>query len=135
MTRRQTLQMMGMATASLAAGCATRAVPASTPDSLTPLAVPEPLAPARLVTRAELAAKDTWVQERILATDAPFSFSYGSTPSAELLPQWRRTVQTEALDPQRTRHTLTWTDPDRALEVRCEAVDYADHPVVEWTVW
>ncbi|HUT88320.1 MAG TPA: hypothetical protein VMY37_02390, partial [Thermoguttaceae bacterium] len=29
---------------------------------------------------------------------------------------------------------MQWTDPKTGLEVRCVAVDYADYPVVEWTL-
>ena len=35
----------------------------------------------------------------------------------------------------RTQHTLAWTDPKTGLEVRCVAVEYADFPVVEWTLY
>ena len=35
----------------------------------------------------------------------------------------------------RTQHTSTWTDPKTGLQVRWVAVEYADFPVVEWTVY
>ena len=40
-----------------------------------------------------------------------------------------------ALDAHRTQHTLTYTDPESKMVVRCEAVAYDDFPVVEWTVY
>ncbi|MBI2302739.1 MAG: alpha-galactosidase [Armatimonadetes bacterium] len=74
----------------------------------------------------------------------PFAFSYGGKPSAELLPHWDSRLEgdgtggkTPPLPDGATplRRTLTWRDPATGLEVRCEAVHYADFPVVEWTVW
>lgn len=65
----------------------------------------------------------------------PFSFVYGGTASDRLLPRWTRKHETARLDDVRTQHTLTWNDDRTGLEVRCMAVDYADYPVVEWTVW
>ena len=40
------------------------------------------------------------------------------------------------LDDARTEHTVTWTDPGRpACDVRCVAIEYADFPTVEWTLY
>ena len=36
---------------------------------------------------------------------------------------------------QREQHTLTWTDPESGLRVRCVGVQYGDYPTVEWTVY
>jgi alpha-galactosidase len=81
--------------------------------------------------------KDTWFNEHL--TDAtsvlPFSFTYDGRPSAKLLAEWPFKVASERLAEHRTRRTLTWTDPTTGLQVRCVAVDYADYPVLEWTVW
>ena len=81
--------------------------------------------------------KNEWVQTHL--TDArakpPYSFVYGGKASESLLTEWPRKVESRKLDAHRARHTLTWTDPKTGLEVRCVAVDYADYPAVEWTVW
>jgi len=77
------------------------------------------------------------------STEPPFSFTYGGQTSAELLPPLRRegagewTLQrhTQKLDAQRTEHTLTYTDPQTGLVVRCVAVEYHDFPTVEWTLY
>ena len=66
-------------------------------------------------------------------SDLPLVFVYGGRSSDALLPGWTRKAETRRLDEARTQHTLTWTDPDTGLEVRCVAVEYADFPAVEWT--
>ena len=65
----------------------------------------------------------------------PFAFVYGGRPSDALLASWPRQTESTRLDQNRTRHTLIWTDPRTGLEVRCVAVDYADFPAIEWTVY
>ena len=81
--------------------------------------------------------KDTWFKEHL--TDAksslPFSFTYDGQPSAKWLAEWPGKKESKRLDDARTQHVLRWTDPKTGLEVRCVAVDYADYPAVEWTVW
>ena len=81
--------------------------------------------------------KNTWFKEHLTngKSSLPFSFTYDGRPSAPLLAEWPAKVADERLDAQRTRRTLAWTDPKTGLEVRCVAVDYADYPAVEWTVW
>jgi alpha-galactosidase len=80
---------------------------------------------------------DKWMQAYLAGgTSAlPFSFTYAGQPSAKWLAEWPGTVEQEQLDGLRTRHVLRWTDPKTGLDVRCVAVDYANYPVVEWTVW
>ncbi len=65
----------------------------------------------------------------------PFSFIYDGKPSAELLPQWKFEHSAKSLDPQRTEHTLIWTDPGTRLTVRCAGIEYHDFPTVEWTLY
>ena len=67
--------------------------------------------------------------------DPFFSFVYGDRPSAELLAEWPVTRTAKKLDDRRTRHELTWTDPETRLEVRCAGVAYSDFPVAEWTLY
>ena len=62
----------------------------------------------------------------------PFSFVFGGKPSTELLPTWPCKETCEALDGQRLRRQLVWTDPASGLEVRYEGIVYQDFPVVEW---
>jgi alpha-galactosidase len=70
-----------------------------------------------------------------LGDETPFSFVYGGKPSRDLLPGWERAESAEALDAQRMRRTTTWRDPATGLEVRCERIEYAAFPTVEWTVY
>jgi len=65
----------------------------------------------------------------------PFSFVYDGKPSNDLLARWPKKIDQKELGNNRTQHTFTWTDPKTGLEVRCVAVEYADFPVVEWTVY
>jgi alpha-galactosidase len=87
-------------------------------------------------TKGEIASGKRWLREHLLAPKAqpPFSFVDGGQESETLLRGWRSRRGTESVDPFRTRHTVVWTDPQSGLEVRCEAVEYADYPAVEWTV-
>ena len=68
-------------------------------------------------------------------TAPPFSFVYDGRPSRELLDGWKVSRQSRPLDDRRTQHTLSYTDPDTGLVVRCVAVQYQDFPTVEWTVY
>ncbi len=86
-------------------------------------------------TAEELQQNRQWVQQHLLGETQPFSFTYGGASSATLLPTWNRTDATVQLDAGRTQHKITWTDPATGLEVRCEAIEYGNHPVVEWTTY
>ncbi len=68
------------------------------------------------------------------AGEYPFSFLYGGAASPGLLGGWPVERKSERLDDARTRHTLVFTDPETRLVVRCEAVEYAAFPAVEWTL-
>ena len=68
-------------------------------------------------------------------TAIPFSFTYDGKPSAEVLKTWECRKASRPLDPQRTEHTLIFTDPTTGLEVRCVAIAYADYPAAEWVVY
>ena len=65
----------------------------------------------------------------------PFSFKYGGASSIQLLKKWPVKRSRRKLDNNSTEYTLTYTDPDTALVVRCVAVEYKDYPAVEWVVW
>jgi len=65
----------------------------------------------------------------------PFSFVVGGKRSGELLATWERRELREAIDAARLRRTIRYTDPQTRLELRCEAVEYRDFPVVEWTLY
>ena len=88
-------------------------------------------------SRTEMTAARGWTRAHLQsgAEAAPFSFTYGGKPSAQLLAAWPRKRSAEKLEDGRTRTTTTWTDPAAGLQVRCVAVAYADYPVVEWTLW
>jgi alpha-galactosidase len=91
-----------------------------------------------LVAPEEMAEKNAWVQKHIQTTDMaepPFSFVLGGKPSGELLKTWTKKIESKKLDEVRTQYIIVWSDPGTGLEVRCVAVDYANFPTVEWTVY
>ncbi|HWH70222.1 MAG TPA: NPCBM/NEW2 domain-containing protein, partial [Candidatus Sulfotelmatobacter sp.] len=65
----------------------------------------------------------------------PFSFVYDGRASSELLSKWQRTQQTKTLDASRSERTITWTEPQTGLVLRCVVVQYATFPTVEWTLY
>lgn len=66
---------------------------------------------------------------------APFSFTYGDTPSQEILRRCRRESTHRRLDDNRTAHTLLYTDPQTGLQVRWEGIEYRQFKTVEWTLY
>ncbi len=84
-----------------------------------------------------MSTKEQWVGAHLFDNDSewPFAFSYGGRPSSDLLAAWPRQRVTTVLDSMRAQQTITWTDPQTGLQVCCVAVDYADFPVIEWTVY
>jgi alpha-galactosidase len=89
------------------------------------------------VTDAELFDRDQWIAAKLLGTpsESPFSFIYKGNSSRQFLSNWKLTSDSKKLDELRTGYTLTYTDPDTGLQVRCEAVEYQDYPTVEWTLY
>jgi alpha-galactosidase len=69
------------------------------------------------------------------STQPPFSFTYGGRASSEFLSQWKLEREPKKLDDQRDQHTMSWSDPQSGLCVRCVGVQYHDYPTVEWTVY
>jgi alpha-galactosidase len=93
---------------------------------------------APAVMPAEMKEKDVWVKRYISADTAaqpPFSFVLDGKPSGEFLGSWFKKTESKKLDDARTQYVLTWTDSKTGLEARCVAVDYADFPTIEWTVY
>jgi alpha-galactosidase len=95
------------------------------------------VAAAGFIGAEEIQRKDQWTQEHFLAPSVkmPFSFLYDGQASDGLLADWTKKTDSKKLDPKHTQHTISWLDPASGLEIRCVAVDYADFPAVEWTVY
>jgi len=72
---------------------------------------------------------------RAKGPDWPCSFVFGGKSSAELLPHWEERTEREELGDGRVGHRRLWRDPATGLEVRLEAVEYQDFPVIEWTLF
>ena len=88
-------------------------------------------------TKAEMNAARTWIDTNLgpAAASHPFSFIYNGRPSEELLKAWTTARTATKLDPNRTRHTITFSDSATGLILRCEAIEYHDFPTVEWTLY
>jgi alpha-galactosidase len=78
-----------------------------------------------------------WFKEHLLNDNSqpPFSFAYDRQASSVLLKAWPKKTETKPLDGVRTEHSVVWTDPKSGLQVRVEALEFANSPVVEWTVY
>jgi alpha-galactosidase len=89
------------------------------------------------VSADELRTKAQWVRGHLVDSQPrlPFSFTYAGRSSGELLKSWPSSLTSTRLDADRTQHVLAWADGSSGVEVRCVAVDYADFPAVEWTVY
>ena len=85
----------------------------------------------------EMAAAQKWFAARFTAEtpDPPFCFTYGGQASSELLKTWRLERARRSLDDHRSECTLTYSDPQTGLVVRCVAVQWKDFPTVEWTLF
>jgi alpha-galactosidase len=77
-----------------------------------------------------------WLTEHLLSeqSEPPFSFVYDRQGSSALLKAWPRKIETRQLDAGRTEYIVRWTDPKTSLQVRLEALEFANSAVVEWTV-
>src|SRR5579862_2322392 len=78
-----------------------------------------------------------WLNEHLLGdtSQPPFSFAYDRQGSSALLKAWPKRTETQQLDDGRTEHIVRWADPKTGLQVRVTALEFADSPVVEWTVY
>lgn len=83
---------------------------------------------------SEMSEQQRWFHELLEGTP-PLSFKYGGRDSAELLPNWQRTVVVDDSPMDRTLATVTFTDPETRLVVQVEAVAFRSYPAIEWTVY
>jgi len=100
-------------------------------------ATPGEHAAAANPTADEMMTAKQWRHTALLSdpADVPFSFLYNQKPSSELVGEWKFEQAFRELDARRHEHTLTWTDPETGLQLRCVAVEYGNFSVVEWTLW
>lgn len=85
----------------------------------------------------ELSTAQRWGAEHFGDDPAklPFSFDVDGKSSRELLKNWTLGRAEKKLDDKRTQLTLTFTDSQSKLELRCETIVYLDFPTVEWTLY
>ncbi|HGJ64748.1 TPA: hypothetical protein ENS27_05080 [bacterium] len=82
----------------------------------------------------EFDIRDKWVSAKI-KTEPSFSFNYNGKSSDEFLQNWNITCESEKIDEIKTKHEITYSDPETNLTVTCKAVEYSDFPIVEWTLY
>jgi alpha-galactosidase len=89
------------------------------------------------VRESELDAAHEWFATHLGGDVAklPFSFKLGNESSADVLGRSRRVAMDVKLDANRSQRTITWRDDNSGLETKVVAVEYADFPSVEWTVY
>lgn len=85
-------------------------------------------------TTAERARQRQWVARHLEGGVPFFSFNLDGTPSDQFLLNWDFAATAVELDQHRREHCLTWTDAVVGLEIRCQAIEYRDFPIVEWTL-
>ena len=88
-----------------------------------------------IVTASEREAASDWLRQEFQGPLLPFSFVYNGSPSPGILPTWKHSRVSRRLDQSRTEHSLTWTEKDGGLIIRCVIVEYHDYPIVEWTLY
>lgn len=77
-----------------------------------------------------------WINANLLNNPVPIcSFQYGDLSFHHIVQFWKRTVSTRPLENGKTEHTITFTEEQSQVELRCVVVVYADFPAVEWTCW
>jgi len=95
-------------------------------------------------TPSEFDERNKWLSAKIEAmsygethcsTEPPFSFMYGDQHSSGFLHKWNVTRSSEKMDENRTKHEVSYTDPETNLTIRCIAIEYNDFPTVEWTLY
>jgi alpha-galactosidase len=86
-------------------------------------------------TPAEFDECERWVSAKFKGNEPPFSFIYNGRPSNEILSSWKIERQSREIDSNRTEHKIIYIDPETNLVVRCEAIEYRDFPIIEWTVY
>ena len=74
-----------------------------------------------------------WFGEQAAAP--PFSFTYDGVASAEFLARWTFRRSLRPVEGLGTEITLVWSDPKQGLVLRSVAVQYADFPVLDWTIY
>jgi len=100
--------------------------------------IPEEMAEARRFAAVHFEGKEEpepALENRFTFGKDFFSFTYDGKSAGDCLGSWDLQRESQAMDENRTRHTLTYTDPNTGVVFRCAAVEYRDFPAVEWTLY
>jgi len=69
----------------------------------------------------------------LAAGSVPFSFVYGGTASAQLLPGWKREIKTTQ-DQDKIEYRVRWADPKTGLVVSVLVKVFKRYPAVDWVL-
>ena len=89
-------------------------------------------------TQSEHAQAAAWATSALSDAASPLafaSFRVGGTPFRDLVATRKVERSERSLDANQTARTISYTDPASGLEVRYEAVTFADFPVIEWVLY
>ncbi len=86
---------------------------------------------------AEQAAARAWVDSRLLtgAAEPPLSLNFAGKAFSAIRQNWTRKHESRPLQNGRIEHTVTWTDPQTHLEIRCVANWFPTDAAVEWVLY
>jgi len=62
----------------------------------------------------------------------PFSFHYDGRISKNIIKKWNFESQEINIDSNRVQHIYTYNDPESALQIQVESLEYKDFNAVEW---
>lgn len=83
----------------------------------------------------EMKIAEGWVSGYFKQVKPTFSFTYDGRSSVDFLKSWRVEKTSITVDDKRTKHVVTYTDPDTGLTIRSVAIEYHDFPIIEWTLY
>ena len=63
-----------------------------------------------------------------------FSFLYDGKKSSVFIPNWKTNLAKKKIAPNKTDYTLTFTDPETELQIKCIGTSYFDFPAIEWMI-
>ena len=87
-------------------------------------------------TAEEMKSRSVWQKAHFnrRATALPCSLVYDGQDAGPSMGKWRPAATERGLA-DRVLRTLTFTDPQTQLELRCEVTEFRDHPAVEWVIY
>lgn len=77
---------------------------------------------------------DKYASNTTSLNNIPFSFALNGESSRVFLSDWKSSCQDSTAN-DRIFHKIKWINPDRTFEVRCNVIEFINHPVIEWKLF